>query len=466
MNPWETSHLLNTSLYMTRKSLQFNGTNHGRFTYAHGYSIEQILKDLAVQKPDAVGVTFTSAQYLSTLRVCQSVKEKHPHLPIIAGGPHVTPLPQETLENKCFDLGVIGEGELTFSEALEAFNQGDDLAHVPGLVFRRDDSVVLTAPQEKISDLDQLPYPAWDLLPSLTDPYRVSVMNSKSPKSTGIFTSRGCPGRCIFCDTSVFGRKTRFFSAQYVLGMLRELYQVYGINDFVVYDDSFCADRQRVIDICQGILDQGWKMSWVCCTRLNHVDRELLQQMKKAGCWQMEYGIESAETRVLKLMRKGININRAQEIIKMTHDLGIRVRGNFIIGNLGETKQSLEKTIQFIMSSDLDYVQQNFLTPYPGSEIFRVAGEHGQFDSDYNKMSNMTINFIPEALTKQDMEHYSRKMHLKFYLRPRSLWRFIRYIDSWQSFKNLLIAAWAFLSYVIPRPASHRKPKGVALDKV
>ena len=425
--------------------------------YAHRYTAAETLQQIRETAPDVLGVTFTTPLFTGALTICRQVKKLMPNLKIIVGGPHVTALPEDTLAHDCFDVGVVGEGEATLVDLLDAWRTGRELATVPGLVYRDGDKPVRTEPRDMIPDLDSLPLPAWDLLPSLGSPYRATIVGTTTALSTPIITSRGCPGRCTFCDTAVFGKKPRFLSAGYTLNMIEYLIRAYGLKDFLVYDDTFCANRQRVADICQGILDRGWDVTWSCCARIDQVNQDMLTLMKRAGCWQIEYGIESADPAVLKLMKKGLNLDKARQVIKMTHAAGIQVRGNFIFGNIGESRGSLERTIRFILSTDLDYVQQSFLTPYPGSEVYKIASRHGAFDPDYNKMSNLTMNFVPDGLTREELQRYSRYLFLRFYLRPRIMVRLLKSIKSWEGFRRLLQSAAVWARYVVQGPAPSKK---------
>ncbi|MGO9620573.1 MAG: B12-binding domain-containing radical SAM protein [Desulfobaccales bacterium] len=438
---------------------QFGYSPHIIDGYAHRYTVKETLARIQETEPDVLGLTFTTPLFTGALTISHQVKKMWPKLKIVVGGPHVTALPEDTLGHECFNVGVVGEGEATLVNLLEAWNAGRSLATVAGIVYRDGDELVRTQPREMIEDLDSLPLPAWDLLPSLGPPYRATIVGTTTALSTPIITSRGCSGRCTFCDTSVFGKKPRLQSAAYVLGMIEHLLREYGMGDFLVYDDTFCANRQRVTEICEGILTKGWDVTWSCCARIDQVNHDMLTLMRKAGCWQIEYGIESADPTVLKLMKKGLVPEKARKVIKMTHDAGIQARGNFIFGNIGESRESIERTIRFILSTDLDYVQQSFLTPYPGSEVYRIASSHGTFDPDYNKMSNFTMNFVPNGLTREDLQRYSRYLFLRFYLRPRIMLRLLKSIHSWEALRRLCKSAAVWTRYVVHRTGPSNKHK-------
>ncbi len=425
--------------------------------YAHRYTVAETLQQIRETAPEVLGVTFTTPLFTGALTICRQVKKLMPNLKIIVGGPHVTALPEDTLAHECFDVGVVGEGEATLVDLLDAWRTGRELATVPGLVYRDGDKPVRTEPPGHDPEPGQ-PAPAGLGFAALS---RFPLPGHHRRHHHGPVHPDhhfpGLPGPLHVLRHLRVRQKTAVSLRGYTLNMIEYLIRAYGLKDFLVYDDTFCANRQRVADICQGILDRGWDVTWSCCARIDQVNQDMLTLMKKAGCWQIEYGIESADRTVLKLMKKGLNLDKARQVIKMTHDAGIQVRGNFIFGNIGESRGSLERTIRFILSTDLDYVQQSFLTPYPGSEVYKIASRHGAFDPDYNKMSNLTMNFVPDGLTREELQRYSRYLFLRFYLRPRIMGRLLKSIKSWEGFRRLLQSAAVWARYVVQRTAPSNK---------
>ena len=330
-----------------------------------------------------------------------------------------------------FDLGVIGEGEETLKDLLGELSKAQpDLSAVAGLIFSREGQIVRTPTRPFIKDLDSLPLPAWDLLPSLTDPYRLSIVGTKSDRATAIVTSRGCPGRCTFCDRSVFGTRYRGYSARYVLRMIDVLINHYGIEDLLIYDDNFVANGKRLQEICECLIQGNYDISWSCCARVDMVNPGKLALMKKAGCWQIEFGIESGSPKILECMNKRITLEKVEQAVRWAKEAGIMTRGNFIFGYLGETKATLNETLEFLLRLDLDYFQQTFLTPYPGSEVYKTALQYGQADLDWTNLNNLAINFVPHGLTSEDLSNFSRKAFRRFYLRPRVIWTHLQQLRS------------------------------------
>ena len=258
-------------------------------------------------------------------------------------------------------------------------------------------------------------------------------------------TSRGCPGQCSFCDTQVFGRKFRGYSARYVIDMIDHLIKNYGIEDFLIYDDTFVVNHKRLTEICKTLIDGKYKIHWSCCSRVNFVTPEILQLMKKAGCWQIEYGIESGSPEILKRMKKSITLDQIKNALIWTKEAGIMTRGNFIFGYLGETKHTLQETMDFLMDIELDYFQQTFLTPYPGSEVYKTANSYGKANLEWEKMNNMSINFVPKGLTEKELVAFSKIAFRKFYLRPKVIISHIKNLRSPGIIKHYIKAFLVFL---------------------
>jgi len=415
--------------------------------YAHGLSAHETAEQVMQYEPEVVGIGSTTPSILGAANLANIIKRQKPEIKTILGGAHISAVPNETFELfPQFDIGVIGEGENTLLELLDMLEKEKaDLSNTDGIVFRKNGKVTKTNTRLAIADMDWLPLPAWDLLPSLLDPYRLSIVGTTSDKSTAILTSRGCPGRCSFCDTQVFGQNFRGYSARYVINMIDHLIKNYGIEDFLIYDDTFVVNKKRLSEICNTLIDGKYKIHWSCCSRVNFVNPEILQLMKKAGCWQIEYGIESGSPEILKRMKKSITLDQIKDALIWTKEAGIMTRGNFIFGYLGETKQTLRETMDFLMDIKLDYFQQTFLTPYPGSEVYRTAKDYGEANLEWEKMNNMSINFVPEGLTEKDLIDFSKMAFKKFYLRPKVIISHIKNLRSPGIIKHYIKAFLVFL---------------------
>jgi radical SAM superfamily enzyme YgiQ (UPF0313 family) len=358
------------------------------------------------------------------------------------GGPHVNIYPQETMQIKEIDFLILGEGEEPLRDLLDNINQIEKLHEIKGIVFKDGDKVVNTGPRELIKNLDAIPFPARELLP-----YKkyFSVISSKFPVTT-MFTSRGCPYQCLFCDRPHLGKVFRARSAQNVVDEMKEC-QNLGIKEIFIYDDTFGVDRQRVIDICKKITEQGLNVGWDVRTRVDTVDEEVLLYMKKAGCQRIHYGVEAGTQKILNVLRKGITLEQAERAFKMTKKIGIATLGYFMIGSPGETKEDILQTIKFINKVDPDFVHISTTTPFPATDLYRLGLEKGILPKDFWRefALNPTSNFKPcaweENLTKEELSQLLKRAYLSFYFRPKYIFKKVCQVKSWLELKNKAKAA-------------------------
>jgi radical SAM superfamily enzyme YgiQ (UPF0313 family) len=429
--------------------LKKNGYEAGVIdAYAENLTINDIIEKIIAYNPEAVGLSFMTPAFESAISLAQAIKKQLPHIYIVAGGAHATAAPEETLACQAIDSVVIGEGEETLLDLLDKLSRREIVQMPNGMAFRDIHGVARrTEKRNFIQHMDALPLPDWGAI-NLKH-YRLSPIGTKGRFALPLITSRGCPCRCTFCDTGGVGPKIRGYSAEYVIGMIDHLMVNYGINDFLIYDDNFVALKPRLKQICEEIIKREWRIYWSCCARVDMVDKELLKLMRAAGCWQIEYGIESGSQKMLDLMKKRIRLQQVEQALEWTKQAGIETRGNFILGFLGETKETLEETVQFALKVDLDYFQQTFLTPYPGSEIYHEAEKYGKFDKSFERMNNLTINFIPHGLTKAELQYYSSRAFRKFYLRPKIILHHLKKIRRIRDIRRLMIAFVAFMKTIL-----------------
>ena len=386
------------------------------------YTIAEIVKVDA----ELIGLTASTVSIYRASELAKALKESGIKAPIMIGGPHVSSLPSETLkEFREFDIGVINEGEFSVPEIIACHKGGGKIGDISGLVYREGEEVVLSPPRKNIEELDSIPYPAWDLLPYLPKYYKPSPHSYLRLPSSSLITSRGCNGTCSFCARPFMGEKYRGHSAQYTVGMIDHLVKVYDIRDIMFYDDNFLFDKKRVEKICEKILKRNYRISWSCLARPEAMADDLFNLIKRAGCWQIAYGIESADQGILDNIKKRVNIERVEEVIRKTNQAGIHSRGYFMIGCPGETKETIEKTTRFITKSGLRDFHVTFCSPMPGAELFNTASQYGEFEHDWKKLGFWDPVFIPKGMTQKQLIDSHRRMYRKFYLRPSI---FLRYL--------------------------------------
>lgn len=388
--------------------------------------MQTTLKLIICEAPDYVGLTATTVNIHKAGKLAKLIKQEKPDTKVLIGGVHLSAAPRETIEAfPDFDAGVVGEGELTIIELLQALDGSLPLGNIEGIIFRKHDEIFQTTPRSLIRNLDSLPMPAWDLLPDLAKYYRPSLQSVRRLPSTIVMTTRGCFGKCTFCSRAIFGNKIRAYSTDYVMEMLKHLYTKYGMRDFQIEDDSFLSFPKRVIEVCHRIRKENLKISWNCLARVDRINPEILDEIKKAGCWQIQFGIESGAQNILDFIKKNITLEQVERILKLTKKAGIRTKGFFIMGHLLETKETIRKTIDFAKRIPLDDFQLTIYTPLPGTVDYNIADKYGAFDKSWDKMSMYNPVFVANGLKKEELLEYQKTAYRKFYLRPKTVYSVI-----------------------------------------
>lgn len=417
--------------------------NLATMTRKHGF--ESVILDAAAMKfgyPECVrfildshcsyvGITAVTISISHAAKLADLLKKADPALTIMIGGPHFTALPAETMSMfPQFDIGVVGEADYTIVELLSALEDKKDLTAVKGLVLRGGDGLIRTGIAPRIEDMDSLPMPEWDLLPDLAKYYCPPVHTLKRTPAALLVTSRGCPGKCVFCDRSVFGNVLRAYSAGYTFRMIKDLYDNHGIREIQLRDDNFTAYRNRMLELCAMLKEAKLDLIWTCACRVDMVNPDTLKLMKEAGCWQIWYGIESGSDMILNRLKKQTTTAKARAAVQMTRDAGISSCGFFILGSPGETAETLEATLRFSLDLPLDEAHFSFMTPLPGSQLYDEARNYGAFDNNWDKLNGWVPMFAPHGLTALDLERYSKKAFRGFYFRPRIILSYLKKIRS------------------------------------
>ena len=333
------------------------------------YAIDDLVEEAKKFKPCLIGVTLPSYSLKYSYPLLKALSEAQLDALVVAGGPHPTLFPDEVLDHWA-DIAVRHDGEEAILELVEHTQGRRALKEILGISYREGQRRVVHNPlRSHIKDLDVLPFPAKHLFRE--EDY---VRRSGDYDRFGcILTSRGCPGRCSFCSKVVRGRVARFRSAESVLKEIVSLMDRYNIRRFRFIDDIFTVRKNRVMRLCELILEEGLDITWTATTRLDFVDQELLRKMKEAGCRSLTYGIESANPATLKRIRKGFTPGKAKEVARMTQETGILCSVNFMWGFPWETAEEIRATVDFI-EEIRPYVTaiapEGILIPYPGTELY------------------------------------------------------------------------------------------------
>ena len=390
-----------------------------------GISHEALRNLLAkdAHEPEIIGITATTPTFGSARLVAEIVKERFRDALIVIGGVHVTSLPEQTLKEKYFDVGILGEGEYTFLELVEKFKQKgrDCFGEIKGLAYRVDSKVIINERRPFIHNLDELPFPARHLLPSLSA-YRPTPASYKRLPVGVLMSSRGCPYQCSFCDRSVFGTKYRMRSVDNILDEMEELIHRYGAREIRFFDDTITVNKKKLFELVDKIKERKISIPWTAQSRVDAITPEVLKKLKEGGCWQLLIGIESADDKMLTIMNKGVTAVQNAKAVELMNKYRMGIRADFLVGVPGETKESLSKTLHFALTHNLDYAYFNKFVPFPGIELTHILEENGyKFDltrgSSILDIESKDI-YIPDTLTESEYRSFLKKVHKRFYLRP------------------------------------------------
>jgi len=379
------------------------------------YTLRDIEKELQTFNPDVVGIASVTPSIYEAYKVAKIAKKVREDCIVVFGGPHATFMSRQTLEEcKYIDIIVKGEGEETIKELIESIEKGAPLNKVRGITFREKNEIIDSEPRPFIKNIDDIPFPSRDLLP-------MHLYKFNGVKYTTMLTSRGCPFKCSFCSSSrLFGGYWRGRSPENVLEEMKIIYEEYNIKNIEFIDDTFTLDQERAEKICDGIIKQGWDISWGASSRVDTLSKKLVEKMKKAGCWILFLGIESGSQKILDAIGKRITIEQAKEAVKIIKDAGIQVLGSFIIGFIQDTKETIKETIKFAKSLNLDYAEFSILTPYPGTPIYEYVEKNNLLlTKDWSKYTATEPIIKIDGIPEKQLKRFFKKAYIDFYLRPR-----------------------------------------------
>ncbi len=355
--------------------------------FAKKMSLRSLLRYIRKNSVNALGISFTTDARFAAFDTASAVKKEFPNITVIGGGPHVTVTAEDTLNHvKAFDFAVRVEGEITLVEALNALENGNALNAVEGITYRSDNEVISNPPRKVIPKLDEIPFPAWDLIDLNTyNQHTRGYFRRDGQLTTSVVSNRGCPGNCSFCyNNQVWGRIVRVRSVQNFLDEVELLYTKYGVRHFRFSDDTFNITIKRVVAVCNEIKRRGLKFTWECHLRADHVSREMLEHMKETGCFQVTYGVESVNDETLHgLIGKRITIKQVEEMAAWCRELDILYVGGYIISFPDETLEEMHNTVNH-MKTIGGRTGLNILKIYPGTQIEKIARERKVLPEDFS----------------------------------------------------------------------------------
>lgn len=319
-------------------------------------------------------------------------------------------------EAKDLDIYLKHEYEVVAPDLVDKLSNGGNLSDVAGIAYRNNGDVIINKSAQPINNYDDIPLPAYDLLNS----FNLYYENAKHGQPfTIMYTSKGCPYSCIYCTMANTKWKAR--SAESVIGELRYLKENYNINTIMFFDETFTIDRKRVEKITQTIVDEKLNIKWYCNSRVDLIDKDILNKMKLAGCRAVCLGIESGSQTILDGMNKKASVEKAAEAIKMVKDAGIKVNCSFIFGLPGETRDTVNETIKFVKQTLPTGAQFNVVAPYPGTKLYEIALEKGWItkQTDFKSMYQHESVMRTDELASKELELIRQDAYKAIYFNPK-----------------------------------------------
>jgi anaerobic magnesium-protoporphyrin IX monomethyl ester cyclase len=376
---------------------------------------QELESRLTEYQPDVIGVTTSTLTYEPAVQVTKMAKKILPNSVALLGGPHVTVMDKETLDEVPeVDIVIRSEGEQTILELAEAVSKSHmkRLDEIAGITFRKDGQVVRTHDRPFIQDLDQLPFPSYKHFP--LNKFRVF-----GKTYLPIITSRGCPFQCAFCLASrMCGKKFRARSPKNVVDELEWLRDTHRADAFAFYDDTLTFDEMRAHEICEEMKSRSMDVPWDCRTRVDRISKELLVEMKSANCQLIHFGVESGSQKMLDVMKKGTTVEQNEKAITWAKEAGISVAISVVLGYPGETMDMLKQTFDFIRKTEPDYVYVCVAIPYPGTDLYDLLKELGwKMSTEWNRYDEQTHVFTNPLLPSEKIAE-ARKTFYNHFLSP------------------------------------------------
>lgn len=406
------------------------------------HPFEDLKEELVRFQPDTIGISIMTPQLADVCRTAGIARELLPEALIIAGGPHATVLPEDTISRTGADLVYSGEAE----RAWFALLNGEEPLSIPGMTMIKD-GVILTVPGLLLTDdLDTLPLPdrsVFDMEKYFASWYSMDRVDPRL-RGTSIMATRGCPFKCTFCQptlSEIFGKRTRKRSAESIVEELELLVKNYGINAFMFEDSTFIIDAEWVRSICDLMIHKKLGLRWCCNVRADLLTEDLLSIMIKAGLSKINMGVESASQRVLdEIYEKGITIEGVKRALRMAKERGIYVQGYFMLGTPGETHEEMKQTIRFAAREPFDDALFDITTPFPHTELWKrtkqfITKDYEDFDCFHTSVYEL------EGFKPGKIERMKKRAFLRFYLHPTRILQTFKTVLGPGNLKRTLIKA-------------------------
>ena len=384
--------------------------------------IDYVKRETKRLAPEIVGITCGSVTYRRCIETAKAVKEVLPSCKVVVGGWHPSYMPDSMLQHPEIDYVIMGEGERAIVELANSITKGEDnsaIAKISGVAYRHKGKMVKNEPS-LISDLDQVPFPARHLLPMHLYLRKMEFLDANPVDTMNVI--RGCPYNCAFCETKrLWGSRCRAFSPSRVVDELNHLVDKYGSKGIYFIGDNFTIHKKRTIELCK-MLKSELHLEWICDTRVDLISRDLLKEMKAAGCRTIWFGVESGSPHILRKLNKGVSLHQVIQAFKLCREEGIQISCSLMLGIPGESVNDMKATFKFAKKLNPDWCQFNIFVAYPGSALYDEVMANGLYDRVEDFVAYVkTEDFDYDFLLK-----LQRQFHKDFYRTPKRILRKVR----------------------------------------
>lgn len=388
---------------------------------ALGLSSDELDNQIRAMDPDLVIIEASTISINHDVATALHIRELH-KAKVALVGLHVSALPEQSLREYQVDYICVGEYEDTILDLSRALRDQTDLSLIPGLGWRNATGDVVINSSRPLADINRYPPPAYRELPlkNYWDPI------ARNHPCISIRTMRGCPFHCVYCVAPqlIYHGQLRFREPSLVVEEIRML-RDQGVKEVFIDDETFTVKRDHVLSICREIRKAGIRIDWSCFGRVDCIDRELLQEMKRAGCYMVRYGVESSDNQILRNIRKGFTTDQVREAFKLTHSLSMKTHATVMYGSPGETPESMRRTLDFTLALDPDYTQFTITTPYPGTDYYNRMKREGRIIArnwdEYDGSCRMIVRL--DSVKPEEVEKFVEESYRRFYFRPHYIFK-------------------------------------------
>lgn len=383
---------------------------------------QEVKELISKLNPMIVGITCGSATYTRCIETAKIIKEAKPGCTIVVGGWHASYLPETLLSHQEIDYVVMGEGERAITQLATAIATGNQsqAEKVPGIVFRGIDGLVINQPK-LIENMDEIPYPARHLLPLELYDRTIEFLDAKPADVMSI--SRGCVFNCGFCETrKLWGNICRGFSPSRVIGEIEDLQAKYGTRGIYFINDNFTLRKEKTIELCNLIIEKKLNLEWVCDTRVDLVDDELLGLMRKAGCKVIWFGVESGSEKVLQRIGRNTKPEQVEAAFRLCKKHGIKTACSFMIGLPDETLADMKVSLKFAKKIDPDFCMFNIFIAYPDSKLYNEMLQSGK----YTKLDDYLLSVKTDEYDFESLKAVQWRFFKSFHMTPRQIIRRVK----------------------------------------